>query len=151
MDTKQILGVLNDLVSCLSCIDGEHLGKDESKAAGKAAIAALEADIAKPVEPFAYEFQKLVSDSFGEGWERHIEKAVPAYCQTQNVIPLYTTPQEPVAAGLLEALALLDDAYSESTELPAAGMSNKELSRRWGIARAAMRAAVAPAAPGGAA
>ena len=40
-------------------------------------------------KPYAYEFQKLHDDSFGKGWETHIEKTVPNYGTVQNVKPLY--------------------------------------------------------------
>lgn len=41
-------------------------------------------------------------------------------------------------AEMLEALTLLDAAYDESVTLPCSGVSDKELARRWGLARAAI-------------
>lgn len=97
MKTKKLaLAALNSLLANMGPEELKFIPATEANA--KEAITTLEADISKPGEPYAYEFQKLASDSFGAGWEMHIEKAVPTYCQTQNVRPLYTTPQKPAAA-----------------------------------------------------
>jgi hypothetical protein len=62
-------------------------------------------------EPYAFEFEQLMTDSMG-GWERRIERTVPAWAKTQNVRPLYTTPpadaRDADAARFRKLLPFLD-------------------------------------------
>lgn len=38
--------------------------------------------------PYAYEFEQLMNDSM-PGWEQKIERNVPTWAPTKNVVPLY--------------------------------------------------------------
>jgi hypothetical protein len=85
MKTKQLaLDVLKRL-----CVFG-----DKATAIASPAIAAIEADIAKPAEPVAY-----MTNDGRVSMRETVETAMPRTTKESFNIPLYTTPQEPSAAG----------------------------------------------------
>lgn len=76
---------------------------DEAIAEIDAAISALEADIAKPVEPFAWCIDSKNSAdwcfSATESGVKLNAELMHEDCEQTKPFPVYTTPQEPAAAG----------------------------------------------------